>query len=340
MRPRSIVCALLACALAFASASLARPGAARASVTAASPGGRTGAVTTFATYNVCNLHCAPGGHRWSERKPAVVRTIAASGADVLALQEADRGKGMFLQVAALIRPSGYAIASTDVSNCDGVCGDHVFYKMSTIEPWFADTGQGTITAGLQPLAAQTSGSWGSVRHRSFSWALLRVKSTGARFLAISTHLPVEKTAAGEAARQAAASGMAVFVTRLLAQIGMPKLPTVLMGDLNSFPRRQPHGAQYRLEQAGYTDTFDAKRRFNDHYSSINTNPKIRHLDGWPLKPFRNYRLGSHIDYIMAKNVGRAISWGVALWLRRGKFDRRFHGSDHNMVRAQLIIPST
>jgi hypothetical protein len=111
-----------------------------------------------------------------------------------------------------------------------------------------------------------------------------------------------------------------------------------MGDLNSFAARQPRGAQWVFEQAGFIDSFRAARRINARYPTANYTPLTRQWDGFPPEPQKYARAASRIDYILGRNGVMPLRYEVFLTLRNGRFDNRFRGSDHNLVLASLALP--
>lgn len=207
------------------------------------------------------------------------------------------------------------------------CVDHVGYR-ATID----------MATGMMSQRQLSGLDWGNIQDRNVSWAYLQDIATGAVFMALSVHLPNEKTAQGETVRRRTAARIASWAESQNAGLGLGNIPVVLMGDLNSFQARQPVGAQAALYAAGFVDAFSAKVRINAHYPTVNVTPLTRRWDGFPPRPFRYAGPANRIDYILAKNGVRARSYEVFLTLRRGRFDNRYRGSDHNLVRADLWIP--
>jgi endonuclease/exonuclease/phosphatase family metal-dependent hydrolase len=293
---------------------------------------------TFATYNICKIECASGRFSWPNRRQSMVRNILAADPDVLAVQEADLGDDHWLDVRRLLRPGGYAIANTDVGDCTGACGAHIFYRTSEIE---LVSISGVPTSGMVSQRSLTPGApWGAIKQdRTLSWALLRDKAGGAEFLAISIHLPNEKSGKGEQVRVAVAGAVSAWVERQAGRLGRPGIPTIVMGDLNSYDNRQPRGAQYVFRQAGFADAEDARARSHVSYSTVNTSTATAEYGGFPPRPPQYQPEGAKLDHIMAAGTPRAARWEVFLKLRPdGQFDERYRASDHNLVRAVIPIP--
>jgi endonuclease/exonuclease/phosphatase family metal-dependent hydrolase len=195
------------------------------------------------------------------------------------------------------------------------------------------------STGMESQMQLSGQSWGSVQDRNVSWAYLQEIATGAVFMALSVHLPNEKTSRAEFLRQQTAAGIAAWVQRQNAEVGLAGIPVVLMGDLNSFQKRQPRGAQAVFTEAGFVDAFDAPQRINARYPTVNFTPLTRRWNGFPPKPFKYAKVASRIDYIFGGRGVVPLAHEVFLTLRPdGRFDDRYRGSDHNLVRARLSLP--
>lgn len=196
-----------------------------------------------------------------------------------------------------------------------------------------------VAVGMDSQQVLTGMRWGPIQDRNLSWAYLQDIATSTVFLAISVHLPNEKTPLAEQVRQAVATQLPGFVDSLNADRGLVGVPVLVMGDLNSYAARQPRGAQWLLEQAGFVDAFDTEQRINAHFGTVNVTPAIRKWEGFPPEPFRYAHLASRIDYVFVKNGVIPLSHEVVLHLRGdGTFDPSYRGSDHNLVRTQLSLP--
>ena len=195
-----------------------------------------------------------------------------------------------------------------------------------------------VGVGMGSQRELTGIGWGPIQDRNVSWAYLQDIATGGVFLAVSVHLPTEKTAKGEDVRQSVARALPGWIDSLNADRGLTGVPVLIMGDLNSYAARQPRGAQWILGQAGYVDAFEAPDRLNARFGTVNYTPRIRKWDGFPPKPFKYAREASRIDYVFATNGVVPLRHEVTLHLVGGKFDPAYRGSDHNLVRTQLSLP--
>ena len=195
-----------------------------------------------------------------------------------------------------------------------------------------------MSAGMVSQRALSGQAWGSVQDRNVSWAYLQDIATGGVFMALSLHLPNEKTAHAESLRRRIAASVARWIDEQNGRVGLDGIPVIAMGDLNSFQKRQPRGAQTVFYRSGFVDAFSAGRRINARYPTINVTPLTRRWNGFPPAPPKYAGVASRIDYILVKNAVRPLRYEVFLKLRKGRFDRRFRGSDHNLVRARLSLP--
>lgn len=190
--------------------------------------------------------------------------------------------------------------------------------------------------GTRSLAQVAKGKWpANIYDRGWSWAYLRHKRTQTGFLAVSVHLPNEKTAAGERVRRSSALGVIGALNRHKAERGLAQIPTIVAGDLNSYQRRQPRGAHFLFNKAGYRDSYTAPRRTNGDAATVNVTTIYR--NPFPAKPFRADD-PARIDYVLAKRA-KLLHYEVFLKLKGGRFDNRYRGSDHNLVLATMRLPS-
>lgn len=166
------------------------------------------------------------------------------------------------------------------------------------------------STGMASQAEMSGMSWGGIQDRNNSWAFMRLRATGQAVLALSVHLPNEKTALGEQIRRAVITNLPAWAASLSSALGLPDVPVVVGGDLNSDQDRQPGGAHALLARAGYVDGFTVKDCVNDRDPTINKNGVINaRFGGWPSKPYRCIRLATPIDYVFAKGLSRcALSY--------------------------------
>jgi endonuclease/exonuclease/phosphatase family metal-dependent hydrolase len=295
-------------------------------------------VLTFAAWNVCKLDCPSPAPSWDIRRDRVGRAITASGADVVAINEATNnqygGRTQWDDIRALVADSGYVSPVIQDDVCGRSCENtaRLLFKKSTVEQ--VDFGDRVPSAGSWPIGA-IAPDIRSDSTRQVTWAYLKGRNGSGVFLAISAHLTNDKSGSGEQHRVAFGRALTGWANAMNAGRGLAGAPVVLMGDLNSFDARQPKGVQRVLRGAGWKDAHTAPKRRNIDIHTINY--ATVGSTGWPTKPIRNATgVASRIDYILYRGPVRATSYEVVVrLLPNGRYDPAFQASDHNMVRATL-----
>lgn len=210
-------------------------------------------------------------------------------------------------------------------------------KCSLYDPWPATRDGSVGYPSLKTLTGENL--WKGTRtERLAGWAILTYTPTNTQILTATAHLPPEKLRATETTRKRAAEGLTRHVADIREQFGAPNLPTFLAVDLNSFHERQPRGAQYLVEQAGYLDGWEARKHTNGAYNTVNYSGVQR--NPFPAKPIKSYNnTPARIDYVFNNHTFTPKTYEVALKLRGGYFDNAWRASDHNLVRTVWAIPS-
>ena len=193
------------------------------------------------------------------------------------------------------------------------------------------------TFGYLPMARVSSRAAGNPA----SFAFLEHVATGARLLAVSLHLDKQNGTdlhgPDDRARNAAALGLARWTKQRAAEQGLAGIPTIMMGDFNSYLRKQPRGPQWVLQREGFV--IADKARVGRNYATVNKVPVDARWNGFPPKPRVFPDLGPQIDTVMARGAGAPKRFEVYVkTLPNGRFDERFRASDHNLVRAIIPIP--
>jgi endonuclease/exonuclease/phosphatase family metal-dependent hydrolase len=293
-----------------------------------------------ATWNVCKLACSAPAPSWDVRRDRVARVIEASGADVIGVQEATdqpyRGQTQWADLRSLVAPAGYAEPRIQDDQCRLRGCTHtarLLIRTSTIRParltrlpaaGYARVVDIAPSSALDPL-------------RQVAWAYLQPVAGGGPFLALSVHLTNVETAAGEADRVAFGRAVTAWADGMNAARGLSSAPVVLVGDLNSFAARQPQGVQRVLADAGWRDAISAPHRTNADINSVNYSDAYR--TGWPSGPLRNSSgRASRIDYILMRGPIAPRRYEVMAFLGPdGRYLPDYQGSDHQMVRARLVL---
>ncbi|MGB7982809.1 MAG: endonuclease/exonuclease/phosphatase family protein, partial [Candidatus Nanopelagicales bacterium] len=294
-----------------------------------------------ATYNVMKTSALKSRWPWGSRRVALANTVRAARPDVLLVQEANTQKwngGTHIEdVRKVLSKVGYEIASRDYNRCTSWCtrGAHVFYnpaRVAAVTPPSRRLG----SAGMAGLSTIAGIGFGSIQDRAASWVFLRPVGSTRTTLYVSVHLPTDKTAAGERLRLAVAAKVRPWANSLIASSGFGRVDVVIGGDLNSYAKRQPNGAQKVLTDAGLVDGASAPQLVNGNYGTVNYTPSTRKYNGFPPRPYFYKKNTTRIDYVFASVA--PLRHEVVLQLTKsGRFDNRFRASDHNMVLVDLPL---
>lgn len=259
------------------------------------------ATLTLATYNVRLDVAVDGANAWPHRKEMVRDLVRYHGFDVFATQEALPG-----QVAYLAAMPEYA--HVGVGRDDGKhAGEHaaIFFRRDRFE---------LLRAGdfwLSETPDRPSKGWDATCcNRIVSWAELRDRPSGVRFVFFSVHFDHQ----GEVARRESAK---LLLARMRAIAG--DAPVVVAGDFNSTPDTEQIGTL----RAALRDAYEASA--TPAYGPVGT--------------FNNFRiddpLDRRIDYIFVSHHVTVLSYAALTDSRHGRFP-----SDHLpvVIRAR-IAPS-
>jgi endonuclease/exonuclease/phosphatase family metal-dependent hydrolase len=230
-----------------------------------------------------------------ERTFTVVRDIAPH---ILALQEALRFQ---LDELGAAFP---AYREIGVGRDDGKTAGEYAVILYRADRLAADS-SGTFWLSDTPDVPGST-SWGNRITRIATWALLRDRTTGARFAVVNVHLDHESQPSRE-------RGVALVLERLRRLA--PGLPVVFTGDFNA---GEDNAAVAAVRAGGFADTF-----------------RVRHPDAMfpgTFSAFRGDSTGPKIDYVFARGP-----WDVAdaaiVRARPGGRD----ASDHFAVTAVLLL---
>jgi len=314
----------------------------------------------FASFNVCKVDCTAPAPPWSVRRDRVARVIGESGIDVVGLQEATHNatptaKTQYIDIQNLTAPYGFApvVYTKDSDQCRwtavGVkaCTHTTGILFNTATVRQAETPNGSPSAGTLPMSRIVAGLPSDAAPRKVTWAYLEGLNGTGVFLALAVHQSNVKDAANEAGRVAFSAALDDWAAAWNDAHGNTGVPVVLMADLNSYRKRQPHGAQQVLVDDGWLDAAAAPQKRNVQFSTINYNPMLGLSEqGFPTKPyeFRTSRRtpvldATRIDYVMAKGEGvEVLDYEVVIRLNPdGTFNRDYQASDHQMVRATIAF---
>jgi endonuclease/exonuclease/phosphatase family metal-dependent hydrolase len=316
-----------------------------------------GAVLRVASFNISGVNGdahATGDHEvWRKRRPGVVAAIVRNHIDVVGVQEANQstiyagrladGANQYLDLKAGLRKAGrdYRLTTKAAYNCvrpfssrnctpkyRGASGDNrILYDAGRVA---------MVSSGSVKFAHQNPGK----NPRYVQWAVFKMRSTGAKFLFTNTHLDPYS----EAIRKAQWHDLIGRINKLKGS-----LPVVAVGDFNTSKFDKAAATMLpAMKAAGYGDVLNQQYRVNPPHGVRAAT--LRH--GW-VGSFNGYRrdvrrygyesardkVGNNIDYVFASNRLRVQAWGTVLKLNRATL--RVNGvipSDHNMVRATLVLP--
>ncbi|WP_281064707.1 endonuclease/exonuclease/phosphatase family protein [Aeromicrobium fastidiosum] len=256
---------------------------------------------TVVTFNICGHVC----EGWAGRRPAVVRRILDSGADVVALQETTR-RGRDTKLLGALRRQGYRLAH-DTQN------EMVLYRMATVSP------AGRVASIQLP--------WGTVvpgPATTAGWTTFELLGTGKRFTVVSTHFTAGRSLAADRQRKREAARLLALMPGTRAEG-----PVLYSGDFNSSRARRGDGVGRVFRRAGYVDAYQQ--------SVSHTKAWVSSSNGFAARPRRELRYGDHIDRILVPASLGVSGWEVVAPLRRGKNVRPL-ASDHHPVRATIWLP--
>lgn len=293
------------------------------------------------SFNIRNWARSKGG-KWGDRAPLIAERIDNRNLDVVGLQEADfHLRGGVSQYGSLInllnaRGAG-SFAAVEVGT---TAGTRIIYNTATVT---------VVRGGMRQLP--TIG--GDVK-RYVVWAEFVQNATGRHFFFANTHLVPEthpvatkKCSAKQSKRYKMRKTQAgLVVAEIQANAG--GLPVVLTGDMNSHKVQCPTNAPYRtFVGAGLVDPLGNPDRSKAPVMS-STTTEVRIHSEWDTsnhysrKPIRhNIVNGHHVDYVFVSKAITTLTYEIVVNINDAtlKYVGR-HPSDHNLVRAEILIPAS
>lgn len=258
---------------------------------------------------------------WSARRSAVVDTITSSDIEVAGLQEATPrtvagGVRQYMDIVRLLGPDW---ALTEDSK--GATGEaRTVYDRTRLD--LIDQGYETVTGSTR---------FGVVRY--ITWAIFEQKSTQKRFVFINTHFATNKSRSRSAHRTVAAAQL----VRVAKSVSAGRLPVIIAGDFNSAAYRNSSNGVYRtITGAGYVDPLGGGDQLGSAEKRINADLKTatkftRHAARDATAPM--------IDNIFVSPM-RVSEWETVAKLDGNDNYIGTIPSDHNMIRASLVLPKT
>lgn len=351
MRHRGLI--VLATSLSLSLAGILAPAATTTGDRAEAAAATALRVGSFNIGGVQTDKSARGSHRtWAVRRDGVVNRIHDSRLDVIGLQEANpstvhrrklvTGSTQYDDVLNGLRRTGvnYRLTTAEAYNCERAwSGTNCDYRnrgsaLSNRIVYNADR-LSVVRKGSVKYRDQTRGGY----DRYLEWAVFRIKATGSQFLFTNTHLdPNSKANRPKQWRQ------------LLEWVGANRgrLPVISVGDYNT-----TKFSTWAKRTLPLTRKFGMSDALNQRFQQNPGKPRAKRVvNGW-LNSFSGYRKdvrtwsyyrdkrkqGNVIDWIFAGNKLTITEYATVAWIDK----RRLRGkgtfpSDHNLVRATILIP--
>ena len=247
------------------------------------------------SFNIRYGTARDGGDHWDRRRELVASTIIERAPDVLGLQEA-----LAFQLAFLRDRLGPRYRLVGQGRKGGEKGEFACILFDRERLALERSGDFWLSESPDEVA---SVGWDAALPRICTWAVLRVRATGARFAVLNAHFDHR----GATARRRSAALIAERLARFAA------LPVLVTGDLNA---GENSGPLRELRAAGLRDTF-----------------RVRHANAEPAGTFNGFRgddSGSKIDYILCSPDWRVRAASIVKANDGGRYP-----SDHFPVTAAL-----
>ncbi|MBN9106950.1 MAG: endonuclease/exonuclease/phosphatase family protein [Propionibacteriaceae bacterium] len=320
--------------------------------TPADPGARPLQVASF---NVRNATLDSGTRSWANRRTAVAGQIKAKGIDVVGLQEAEYTRisvdgttvhqyedllgllgGSYRITSGLSTAEGCGVATeSDDSLCSGTtaaapgysAGIRIIYNSDTVT--LVKRGSVRLTDDIAPRYAV--------------WAIFTQVSTGRSFFFINAHLEDKYKDDPGLVYYALRKTQADQVLATIAA-NNPGLPVVLTGDMNSHKWRDPANAPYdSYRAAGLVDplgnTYKSRTAVKPT-TEVRIHTEFNSWNNFAAKPDdEGWINGINVDYIMVSRSVTTLEYETVVDI--DPVTGRFVGtvpSDHNMLRASILVP--
>ncbi len=356
----------------------------------------TKALVGVASYNIVHQRAGGVWTNWPGRRNAIAAQVANCRPDVIGVQEASYGWVWEKNTSVGARHiSQYEELADLVNTRTGAAGDLYVpvnrYRPSCSKtpewngtwqgqpaPWrvcFESSYKGpsdnrilynmrttkVVSFGYGKLTSATS------TQRVLEWAVLQQRATGRRFLVANTHLDAKVTDAYRATQMTQALAV-VAAHRMYAGA---KLPTFVLGDLNSSRYTEGRTAADVLTAGSWVDTIGNDRRLKASRSGVgwcrrvtprapavpmaanrfvnvvyNTTNKSKYSCTYPEGNTSAPRLasslwwkynGSNIDYIFVSWEVRARTWETVVPAGSAYGFAKNPPSDHNMVMTWAYV---
>ena len=250
---------------------------------------------TVMSYNIRNSESKDGTNSWDYRYPASAMMLDDQAPDVFCLQEAMPDQlGYLNQVMVLYSHVG--VGEQDGKKKGESTAIYFKSKSISVAKW------GTFWLSETP--DKPSSCWETGETNSVTWAILKDKKSGRRFLVVNAQLCAE----GSEAQQASA---ALIMSRI-AEINKESLPVVLAGD-------------FRME-AGASELSGIRAAMKDARTTAAASDSKHSYHGWGKK-------NETVDHIWYNGFGSCVEFST---IDKPYYERNFVSS-HFPVQARFIF---
>lgn len=258
------------------------------------------------TFNVRGSQHKDGANAWKNRAALNVATIRRYEPDLIGFQEHQIGNR---KVHDAKLPGYERISGPRYENREPHSHNAIYWRTD----WLELVERGGFW--LSETAGEYSRSWDARHVRSANWARFRLRSGGAEFVHLNTHLD---HISGRARQQGAG-----LILRRLDELA-DGLPVVLTGDFNCNPGSKTYGI---FADAGFKDT-----HIKAGHEPTNTFHRFRGEEFRP-KAGREAR----IDWVLLRDAPQEGAWGVRSCEVIRDAEPPVYPSDHYPVVARLSL---
>lgn len=288
-----------------------------------------------ASYNI-RTGVKSGGPSWSSRRKLVADSIKKQRLAVVGLQEAEpqrvaSGVSQYRDLLNLLG-SHYRIVSTA-----NTAGTRIIYNSKSVS---------LVRQGNRKLSGDDKPK------RYVVWAVFKQKSTGRTFFFANTHLVRGPEGAvkssGKCSKKVSKyyrmrKSQASQVVAAIRANNTKRLPVVLTGDMNSHKYHCPNNGPYRVyTAAGLVDPIGnpdrssvpvkatTELRIHTQFDSSNHYKSAPLAHGWVN--------GSNVDYVWVSKSVTTLEYETVVNINSSGRFVTTPPSDHNMIRATVLIP--
>lgn len=314
------------------------------------------ALLKVASFNVRCASCAAtitNEKPWTERRGPLVARVLDQHPDVISFQEASQSKLLdsagntidLSQFQDLVQRLGspYKLTNPYRYNCvNGYSNSKCVYQ---------DRGASQGTKLVYDSSTLTMEAQGSTllpsdpgRPRYVAWAIFQHNASGKRLFYANAHLEANADSAGSTHYydlRIAETKAAVATIKAKNPSGYP---VIFGGDLNSNKWAIPSNGPYDvLVAAGYVDPLGNTYQSKTPAASATVEHRIRTeyngYNGFKLYPPKSTTInGTYVDYLFMSPGIRVPEWETVLDLDDSGAQIGVIPSDHNMIRATVVIP--